>query len=92
MSYPKKDWRGLVHQSFFGYDNDKDLKAHFLVTHLTCLRSVNANCRVPSLKPGTGSELAKTETESNRLVQDVNCGFYANTVKQENLRIREFGP
>ena len=30
-----------------------------LMTH-TCLRSVNASCNVPSLKPGTGSELANT--------------------------------
>ena len=36
VSYPKKDWRGPARQSFFGYDNDKDLKAHFLVTQLTC--------------------------------------------------------
>ena len=25
MSYPKKNWRGLAHESFFGYDNDKAL-------------------------------------------------------------------
>ncbi len=26
MSYQKKDWRGPVHQSFFWYNNNKDLK------------------------------------------------------------------
>ncbi len=34
VSYQKKDGRGHARQSFFGYDNDKDLKVCFLVTHL----------------------------------------------------------
>ena len=34
MSYPKKAWPGPARQSIFGYDNDKDLKTHFLVTPL----------------------------------------------------------
>ena len=29
MSYQKKDWRGPARQSFFWYDNDKDLKVGF---------------------------------------------------------------
>ena len=33
--YKKKDWRGPAHQSFFWYDNDKDLKVGFLVTQLS---------------------------------------------------------
>ena len=33
LSYQKKDGRGHACQSFFWYDNDKDLKAYFLVTH-----------------------------------------------------------
>ena len=32
VSYPKKDLRGPAQQSFFRYDNDKDLKVCFLVT------------------------------------------------------------
>lgn len=28
--------------------------------HLTCLRSMNASCRVSPWNPGTGSELANT--------------------------------
>ena len=35
MSYPKKDWLVGSRQSFFWYDTDKDLKAHFLVTQLS---------------------------------------------------------
>ena len=35
VSYPKKDWWGPARHSFFGYDNDKDIEAHFLVTWLT---------------------------------------------------------
>ncbi len=35
MSYQKKDGRGHAHPSFFLYDNDKDLKVCFLVTHIT---------------------------------------------------------
>ncbi len=34
MPYQKKDGRGHVRPSFFWYDNDKDLKVCFLVTHL----------------------------------------------------------
>ncbi len=30
----KKDGRGHEHPSYFWYDNDKDLKVCFLVTHL----------------------------------------------------------
>ena len=33
----------------------------------TCLRSVNASCNVPSLKPGTGSELANTTKKTQEL-------------------------
>ena len=44
LSYQKKDWRAGAHQSFFcrarqsffWYDNDKDLKVHFLVTQVIC--------------------------------------------------------
>ncbi len=32
VSYPKKD--GHARPSFFGYDNNKDLKVCFLVTHV----------------------------------------------------------
>ncbi len=35
LSYQKKDGRGHARPSFFWYDNDKDLKACFLVTHVT---------------------------------------------------------
>ena len=35
---------------------------------LTCLRSVNASCKVPSLKPGTGSEFAKTERKGSHCI------------------------
>ena len=31
MSYPKKDWRAPSHQSFCGYDNDKDLRGRPLM-------------------------------------------------------------
>ncbi len=34
VSYQKKDWRGPARQSFFWYDNDKDRKAHFLMTQV----------------------------------------------------------
>ncbi len=34
VSYQKKDGRGPARPSFFWYDNDKDLKVCFLVTHL----------------------------------------------------------
>ncbi len=34
VSYQKKDGRGHARPSFFWYDNDKDLKVCFLVTHL----------------------------------------------------------
>ncbi len=34
MSYQMKDGRGQARPSFFWYDNDKDLKVCFLVTHL----------------------------------------------------------
>ncbi len=34
VSYQKKDGRGHPHLSFFWYDNDKDLKVCFLVTHV----------------------------------------------------------
>ena len=33
-SFDKKDWRGPTCQSFFGYDNDKELKACYRVTLL----------------------------------------------------------
>ncbi len=36
MSYQKKDWRGHAHPYLFWYDNDKDLKVGFLVTHVFC--------------------------------------------------------
>ncbi len=36
VSYQKKDGRGYAHPSFCWYDNDKDLKVCFLVTHLIC--------------------------------------------------------
>ncbi len=32
VSYPKKDWQGPAHQSFFAYDNDKGLKARLPMT------------------------------------------------------------
>ncbi len=34
VSYQKKDGHGQAHPSFFWYDNDKDVKVCFLVTHL----------------------------------------------------------
>ncbi len=34
LSCQKKNGRGHVHPSFFGYDNDKDLKVYFLVTRV----------------------------------------------------------
>ncbi len=34
VSYQKKDGLGHAHPSFFWYDNDKDLKVCFLVTHI----------------------------------------------------------
>ena len=34
MSYPKKNFQGPARNSFFEYDNDKELKAHFLMTQL----------------------------------------------------------
>ncbi len=34
VSYQKKDGRGHARPSFFWYDNDKDLKVCFLVTHV----------------------------------------------------------
>ncbi len=34
VSYQKKDGPGHAYPSFFCYDNDKDLKVRFLVTHL----------------------------------------------------------
>ncbi len=34
VPYQKKDGRGHVRPSFFWYDNDKDLKVYFLVTHV----------------------------------------------------------
>ncbi len=34
VSYQKKDGRGHARPSFFGYDNDKDLKVCFLVTQV----------------------------------------------------------
>ncbi len=34
MSYQKEDGRGHTWPSFFWYDNDKDLKVCFLMTHL----------------------------------------------------------
>ncbi len=36
MSYQKKDGRGHARPSFSWYDNDKDLKVCFLVTHVVC--------------------------------------------------------
>ena len=36
VSYRKKDGHGHGHPSFFWYDNDKDLKVCFLVTHVKC--------------------------------------------------------
>ncbi len=35
VSYQKNDGRGHTRQSFFWYDNDKDLKVCFLVMHVT---------------------------------------------------------
>ena len=35
VSYPKKDWWGPAHQSFFGYDNKKDLITLLPMTQLT---------------------------------------------------------
>ncbi len=35
MLYQKKDCWDPAHQSFFWYDNDKDLKARFPMTRLT---------------------------------------------------------
>ena len=37
MSYQKKDGRSHAHPSFFWYDNNKDLKVGFLVTHICLL-------------------------------------------------------
>ncbi len=34
LPYPKKDWGATGCQSFFGYDNDKDVKVCFVVTHV----------------------------------------------------------
>ncbi len=34
VSYQKKDGRSHARPSFFWYDNDKDLKVCFLVTHV----------------------------------------------------------
>ncbi len=34
VSYQKKDWRGYMRQSFFWYENDKDLKVCFLVMRI----------------------------------------------------------
>ncbi len=36
VSYQKKDGRGHARPSFFWYDNDKDLKVCFPVTHVRC--------------------------------------------------------
>ena len=36
VSYQKKDGRVHARPSFFGYDNDKDLKVCFLVTRIKC--------------------------------------------------------
>ncbi len=45
VSYEKKDGRGDAHPSFW-YDNDKDLKVCFLVTHVTCEIIVQVEIRV----------------------------------------------
>ncbi len=34
VPYQKKDGRGHARPSFFGYDNDKDLKVCFLATRI----------------------------------------------------------
>ena len=34
VSYQKKDGRGHARPSFFGYENDKDLKVCFLMTRV----------------------------------------------------------
>ncbi len=39
QSYQMKDWRAPACQSFFWYDTDKDLKAHFLMTQHLCDRT-----------------------------------------------------
>ena len=33
IPYQKKDWRGPARQSFFWYDNEKDLKRHVFAAH-----------------------------------------------------------
>ena len=41
---PKEGWLGPACQSFFGYENDEDLKAWFPITQLilgVCLKSVS---------------------------------------------------
>ncbi len=47
VSYQKKDWWDPVRQSFFWYDNDKDLKAHFpmiQLKYLWALYYINMPC------------------------------------------------
>lgn len=40
--------------------NSRRQKMRTTLLHLTCLRSMNASCRVSPWNPGTGSELANT--------------------------------
>ena len=46
--------------------------------HLTCLRSINASCRVSPWNPGTGSELANTIKKKKKYIYiyKQNCKIY----------------
>lgn len=45
--------------------------------HLTCLRSMNASCRVSPWNPGTGSELANTVPKKKKKEEEKqDCKIY----------------
>ncbi len=77
---PKKDWWGPALQSFFWYDNDKDIKAHFRVTQLISTRHIGleANQFLTLSKSNMFEETCSFPTRSN-------CSFSDTGIIREGI-------
>ena len=77
MSYPKNDWRAgtqrRIGQSFFGYDNDKELMASFPMTEL--ISAYNPVRKFPDISERATLSLDKQLAKANHLTKSIAFPF-----------------
>ncbi len=66
VSYQKKDGRSHTRPSFFWYDNDKDLKVCFLVTHVIYQNNISSffSLQVAESDQATFTDLVRELTQN----------------------------